>query len=526
MASHPIFLGNASQFAIELGFEPDPDNGQGASREMAASWGFLRIWARGQNLCYRMEDGQPTMEVHWYLLPFLEWLAENWDPLLHEEKLPFPHGGQHAWSGLRLTSPARTPLDEAWAQKSQFWQQWWQRHALHACREGGIFPDVVFRRCRGEVEISWGPSQVAGAREEFRMAGLPEGFQRFAPALVAGPLYAALKKAVASLRERLADSPRMAELERKVLGIPGDAERNEIRLAWMAGLGSTVEAMRQRLRELKTVLGQRFGPEAEALFGVAGAELALEGCPDGVLLFGSASPSIGDADVLTLARHMLRTGEEPDQPPPLADFVQFVSLSGSPDLPWDQGYRLAENFLEDAGILDDSIDFVDVRGLYAHLGIPVHEEDFQDEHIRAVAIARPDRAPKVLVNRRNRHNAGEAGYRFTLAHELCHLLHDREYGAGLAQISGPWAPAGLEKRAGAFAAMLLMPLELIERYQDRFDVGFETREDVENAAETLRVSPSSLLDHLMNLERITQETRQAILSSLWEGQDHPMELRP
>ena len=45
--------------------------------------------------------------------------------------------------------------------------------------------------------------------------------------------------------------------------------------------------------------------------------------------------------------------------------------------------------------------------------------------------------------------------RFTLAHELCHLIHDRGYGARLAIASGPWAPADVEQRANAFAAMLL-----------------------------------------------------------------------
>ena len=47
--------------------------------------------------------------------------------------------------------------------------------------------------------------------------------------------------------------------------------------------------------------------------------------------------------------------------------------------------------------------------------------------------------------------------RFTLAHELCHLLVDRDKGARLAIVSGPWAPLDVERRANAFAAALLMP---------------------------------------------------------------------
>ena len=44
-----------------------------------------------------------------------------------------------------------------------------------------------------------------------------------------------------------------------------------------------------------------------------------------------------------------------------------------------------------------------------------------------------------------------SGRRFTLAHELCHLLYDRSYGWQLAIASGPWAPRDLERRANAFA---------------------------------------------------------------------------
>ena len=48
--------------------------------------------------------------------------------------------------------------------------------------------------------------------------------------------------------------------------------------------------------------------------------------------------------------------------------------------------------------------------------------------------------------------------RFTLAHELCHMLHDRSYGARLAIASGPWAPWGIEKRANALLAGAGVPM--------------------------------------------------------------------
>lgn len=70
---------------------------------------------------------------------------------------------------------------------------------------------------------------------------------------------------------------------------------------------------------------------------------------------------------------------------------------------------------------------------------------------------------RILVNLRNSANAHTFGRRFTLAHEFCHLLFDRDVGAHLAIASGPWAPHDVERRANAFAAMFLMPNGLVWR---------------------------------------------------------------
>lgn len=70
-----------------------------------------------------------------------------------------------------------------------------------------------------------------------------------------------------------------------------------------------------------------------------------------------------------------------------------------------------------------------------------------------------NRAPLVLLNENcARHADAEgkpmrSGIRFTLAHELCHLLIDRDSGSQLALVSGPWAPKAVEQRANAFAAV-------------------------------------------------------------------------
>ena len=77
------FSGDTSTFAIKIAFHADPDDGQGADADTARSWGALQVWVDGINLCAHVDQGETLQSAHWYLLSTLEWLASNWDPLLH-----------------------------------------------------------------------------------------------------------------------------------------------------------------------------------------------------------------------------------------------------------------------------------------------------------------------------------------------------------------------------------------------------------------------------------------------------------
>jgi Zn-dependent peptidase ImmA (M78 family) len=112
-----------------------------------------------------------------------------------------------------------------------------------------------------------------------------------------------------------------------------------------------------------------------------------------------------------------------------------------------------------------------------------------------------------------------------LAHELCHLLYDRSYGWQLAIASGPWAPRDLERRANAFAAMLLMPKQLVARVVRSLTVRLDTLAAVRQVATALRTSPTATIEHLGNLglldeadrERIRLEAERQLTSEESEG---------
>jgi Zn-dependent peptidase ImmA (M78 family) len=150
---------------------------------------------------------------------------------------------------------------------------------------------------------------------------------------------------------------------------------------------------------------------------------------------------------------------------------------------------------------------VDVEGHLAAFGVSVDDLAMEDEEIGGVAIARHDRSPLILLNTLDPRNRYPSGRRFSLAHELCHLLYDRRAGAELALISGPWAPIELEKRAKAFAAMLLMPDALVERSfgEAGASPSKPAFQDLLTVAKKLEVSPNALAHHLSNRGWISPE---------------------
>jgi Zn-dependent peptidase ImmA (M78 family) len=144
------------------------------------------------------------------------------------------------------------------------------------------------------------------------------------------------------------------------------------------------------------------------------------------------------------------------------------------------------------------------------LGIGHDEIQLDDHEIRAVAIASPMHKPQCLLNKNHPTYLTNTGRRFTLAHELCHLLYDRSYGQQLAIATGPWAPRDLERRANAFAAMLLMPTELVLRVVSSLTVGLATFAGVRQVAATLRTSLTATTEHLGNLGLLDEADRERI----------------
>lgn len=223
--------GDTSKFAFKLSISDDPDQGVGSTAEDSLAWGGFQLWVEEKNLCAHHSQGELVESVHWYLLPLLEWLTANWDPIFHEERLPNQNAEATAEAALqRNAEPPRFLDDRAAAAWERSWSEWWSRHSIEAARQGGVFPSVCLRRWRDALEISW-DSAFSPQRPETVEFLNASGTARIPLADVATPLFEVLREAAAYLSSRTG-SPRVHELARRIEDLRSIREE---RLAWLFG---------------------------------------------------------------------------------------------------------------------------------------------------------------------------------------------------------------------------------------------------------------------------------------------------
>ena len=128
--------------------------------------------------------------------------------------------------------------------------------------------------------------------------------------------------------------------------------------------------------------------------------------------------------------------------------------------PFRQGSRLGQWFRAKIGVGSEGERF-DPRAQLDDWGVPVLEVEME-RSIEALAFWGRSHGPAILLNPKGRSNAGAAsgirgGVMATLAHEICHLLLDRDRALPVAEVLGGEVPAVIEERARSFAAEVLLP---------------------------------------------------------------------
>lgn len=138
--------------------------------------------------------------------------------------------------------------------------------------------------------------------------------------------------------------------------------------------------------------------------------------------------------------------------------------------PYQQGADLAHAFRVALGLGAGPI--LSLRDLVATRlpALAVINADLGRDGPAGLGFADDIRGPAVVMNLRGK-NENAAVRRFSLAHELCHLLVDWNRAAPLASISGYLSDTALEReqRANGFATRLLCPETVVQRLRMRQD---------------------------------------------------------
>ncbi|KQP24539.1 hypothetical protein ASF27_10570 [Methylobacterium sp. Leaf102] len=489
-------FGDPSRFAITIGWIDDPEPRDRRPEHGGWSSGVFRLTIGGLVITRHEQNEGECDDVRWYLLPLFEWLADHWVSLLHEEHF--------AWRE-NSAAPAATATffmlrrlmdadDPDGRQAYRECRDWWLRHALRAADPSALLPDLYFRRFGDDIELSWTARQPHHPPDGYRLI-LEPGAATLSVADVAGPLWEALAWFVSTARVDLPeDRLSIKRIESRIAHL-GASPIEDLEAGFLS---------QSLMRRVSTARRQRNRGDRSVRMDVAPA---IERLDDAVLMFGGVSPDIGPLDFEALLSFLGQQsgGRESDKLTALVDDGIGAPLTA----PHEEGYDLAEALIDDLALSDDA-DHVDILSLVKDFGIKVENHLLETLSIRGAAIAGIGYAPGILINEASPYNGTEAGRRFTLAHELFHILYDRSRARRVAHTSGPWAPPGIEKRANAFAAMLLMPRALVRRVLPR---GLRNWDDLVAAAASLRVSPSTLIEHLYNTHFIDDMMRDDLRSS-------------
>ena len=484
-------FGDPARFEIAARWTPDTEPRERLPQDGGWSTGDLRITVGHQVLTARRYNGSEHKHIAWYLAPLLDWLLSHWTSMLHEEAYAWPEkgGAPATWAVFAALGRSIASSDEAEQAQYRKVQGWWMRHALRAADPSALYPDLCLRRLGDDIEISWAGRQPVHAPEGFTLTS-PPGYALLEVAAVATPLWHFLDWAL-----------------RTAVGVTAmDCDA----IKGMRKRFNTLKQTPLKALELKYLSDrvQALLESAKATVDLQDSSVLVRNVPaiaelaPAVLMFGGLNPAIGKKDAEQLIR-FLANSQNGTEPPALAELVDDRGWNHAL-APYEEGYELAEEIREEIRVTVEERD-VNVNRILHGLGIRIEMAHLETDSVRGVAIAGPGFAPAILVNLTSVFNLTEAGRKFTLAHELCHILFDRSRARKLSHVSGPWTAPRTEKRANAFAVMFLA-----SRTATRAVFREYGKDRTKEAAQTLQLGQSAFVEHLYNLGLIDEVEREQL----------------
>jgi Zn-dependent peptidase ImmA (M78 family) len=493
-------FGDPGRFEIAARWLEDHEPRERLPCEHGWSLGEIRIIIGGHVLTRHRLHNEQKEAIGWYLAPIMAWLIDQWPWLLHEESFAWPD--RSGESAAVATSSALSQYiasdDEIEQEHYRKTHDWWSRHALRAADPSALYPDVYFRRVEDDIEISWLERQPQFSPKDFSL-DLTPGAALLPVAFVAQTLWSFIEWGLEHSKPiTQSDRDEVGALRMKMQSLK-TRQTSELEALHIADAG-----LRKIMAKVRVQTGWESNAKSSQDVPVV-TEL-----DSAVLMFGGLNVSIGESDAETLLRFLARhRGSEPRN-----DLGRLVQSQGLTNVtkPYIQGYELALDAREALGIGYKQL-YVDVESIVLRLGITVLRQALETGGVRGVAVAGEGFLPAILINTSSVYNDTKQGERFTLAHELCHILYDRTRARRLSHISGPWAAAPVEKRANAFAAMFLAATPALRNVW-RIGNSMVDKESLGKLSDNVGVSRRALLGHLYNLDLISEEEKLRLGSDL------------
>ncbi len=499
--------GDTDLFAVEFSLVRDQTDDSMVDPDERTSWGSIAIWIGGRNLCEHYVQGERLASAHWYLLPICEWFAENWDQLLHEERFPIRTQANTAeQSALRASALAEVDASNGKFDTAELYQDWAFGHRLRASAPGALLPDLYIRRYGDKIELSTGRAPIPGENWGIAFSTVPT--QRLPVEAVARPLLDAISSLAQELQRRtIGPSERVEKLGRALDEIHSP-ERTSSRMAWLSGAGSDIASFLALATQVREAIPPAVRDAFDAIRQPADAGSSYLNNSPISLLFGSLAPTVAPNDIGQIINALVAASPRKT----LSDELHRLGIAVLEEEdrygvgPGELGGMCGEEIWRNLTTGETSTRrWVDVESIVVNLGVPILDATLSDRSTRAISYLTREGAVGIVLNRNFRSGSSGAVRRFTLAHELAHLILDQDRASEMLVASGPWAPNEVEQRANGFAAAFLMPTALLDEQLGRVADDWRSVEVLATVARTLRVSLSALISRLQNLGRLSPE---------------------
>ncbi len=177
---------------------------------------------------------------------------------------------------------------------------------------------------------------------------------------------------------------------------------------------------------------------------------------------------------------------------------------------FEQGNKLANLVRE---FLNNPSDPVDVEELLTSWAVRVVDLTF-DMTVDAVAVWESETQGAVFVNLEGHRSKFPTGRRFTLAHEIAHLLADRQGALPLAEVIGGQIYKPVEQRANAFAAEFLLPRQAVKIFLDKTPDDISLADVINTLTEKFKVSHEMAAWQYQKVTGVSRETINSYIKSI------------